>query len=229
MLDVYECRCTPGFSGKHCDKVILRHHKSLRNHVKHGKHRYAAVEESDKPVKFDGNTYIRYPNKVTKNQPSQHGNGFIFRFRTKSVAGLILLQHKSSTVDGDYIAIALVDGTIQVSYNLGKQSPSNLHMISSVARVADGEWHTVSFTRDKRQGNLSVDGEEPVSSVSVTGATQLDTDGSLWIGGSETPPRGLPQSYMNGFIGCIESVQIDGEQLDLMHHRLNADKLLYCS
>ena len=67
-----------------------------------------------------------------------------------------------------------------------------------------------------------------VSGVSVTGATQLDTDGTLWLGGSQAPPKGLPEAYMTGFNGCIESVAIEGNTLDLLHHRLSVGQLTYC-
>ena len=36
--------------------------------------------------------------------------------------------------------------------------------------------------REKRKGTLLVDGGVPTTDVSVQGATQLDTDGHLWLG-----------------------------------------------
>jgi len=127
-LDQYECRCVTGFTGESCQEAV-------------------SVEETDKPVKFDGQTFIRYPNKVVKKQPSQHSNAFQLRLRTSSSDGLVLLQHKSSTVDADYLAIAVNGGYVQVSYNLGKQSADNLHVMSSIVRIDDGEWHTINFAR----------------------------------------------------------------------------------
>ena len=67
--------------------------------------------------------------------------------RTTQLTGLMMLQHKSATVDGDYLAIALEDGYIEASYNLGKQSANNLHIIRSNVKVNDGDWHTVGFKR----------------------------------------------------------------------------------
>jgi len=64
--------------------------------------------------------------------------------------------------------------------------------------------------------------------VSTTGATQLDTDGSLWLGGSNSPPRGLPAAFLSGFTGCVEGVTVDGEPLDLAHHRISAASIEYC-
>lgn len=37
-------------------------------------------------------------------------------------------------------------------------------------------------SREKRVGTLKVDNENPISGISLEGASQLDTDGVLWIG-----------------------------------------------
>jgi agrin len=83
---------------------------------------------------------------------------------------------------------------------------------------------------DKRQGTLAVDDERPVVAVSDDGATQLDTDGALWLGGIEGAiPGGLPYSGAGGgFQGCVASASVDGEPLDLAHHRLTPGELQYC-
>ena len=36
--------------------------------------------------------------------------------------------------------------------------------------------------REKRKGTLTIDSGEPITDVSEQGATQLDTDGYLWLG-----------------------------------------------
>lgn len=38
------------------------------------------------------------------------------------------------------------------------------------------------FCREEREGSLQVDSEAPVVDTSNAGATQLDTNGELWIG-----------------------------------------------
>ena len=40
----------------------------------------------------------------------------------------------------------------------------------------------IKYSRDRRKGSLSVDDEDAVTGVSTDGATQLDTDGRIWIG-----------------------------------------------
>ena len=48
---------------------------------------------------------------------------------------------------GDYLAIALNAGRVEVSYNLGKQALDDLHVITSDNTVNDNEWHTILFVR----------------------------------------------------------------------------------
>ena len=83
------------------------------------------------------------------------------------------------------------------------------------------------FCRDRRKGELTVDGTS-VSGVSADGVTQLDTDGDLWIGGSPSPPQGLPAHYYTNFEGCIASVTIIDVTLDMAAQRLSTSQVEYC-
>lgn len=69
------------------------------------------------------------------------------RFKTTSDNGMILFQHKGNTVRGDYLALAVIRGQVEFSYNLGKQTENNLHILRSTVDVADGQWHTATATR----------------------------------------------------------------------------------
>ena len=82
--------------------------------------------------------------------------------------------------------------------------------------------------RDRRKGQLTVDASSPVEGVSQDGASQLDTDGTLWVGGSRSPPRGLPIEYYLGFEGCIDSIVIDDTSLDMSADRISTSQVEYC-
>lgn len=51
------------------------------------------------------------------------------------------------TVEGDYLTMAVYQGELEVSYNLGKESNDALHYIKSGVKVSDNQWHTVVFER----------------------------------------------------------------------------------
>lgn len=69
------------------------------------------------------------------------------RFRTTVADGLLLLQHKSADVQGDYLAIIVSSGYVEVSFNLGKEPVDRLYFLRSDERVNDGQWHTLEFVR----------------------------------------------------------------------------------
>ncbi|PVD37045.1 hypothetical protein C0Q70_04038 [Pomacea canaliculata] len=210
ILNKAECHCPYNFMGQHCEKRA--------DHI-----------DKDQPVKFEGNTFLNYPNEVQRRQPAQRSNEVYVRFKTTSDNGMILFQHKGNTVRGDYLALAVIRGQVEFSYNLGKQTENNLHILRSTVDVADGQWHTATATRDLRDGMLKVDMEPEVRLSSAEGSSQLDTDGTLWVGGKASMPLGFPQEYYDGFQGCIEEIKVNGQQLHLVDHRNGHGTIAFCS
>ncbi|XP_076369747.1 agrin-like [Tachypleus tridentatus] len=146
----------------------------------------------------------------------QRENSFRIKFRTVEKHGLLLWLNKGATTHGDYLALAVGNGLLEFSFNLGKQR--HLLIIRSLIRVDDGLWHTADIIRKKTLGTLRVDDGPPVSATSEPGATELNSDGLLWLGGSPGLPTGLPDHYYFGFNGCIASVLVEGEPLYIVMH-----------
>ncbi|XP_078339118.1 agrin-like isoform X9 [Crassostrea virginica] len=201
-MDQADCKCPTKFIGARCEKM-------------------ADPKNRDLPVAFDGSTFLQYPNEITVQQTAQRVNRYSIKLKTRSRGGLILFQNGLSTLLGDYLALAVVDGKVELSYNLGKQTEEDLHIIRSSVGVDDGEWHHIIALRNEREGSLQVDGEVPVVDQSTVGADQLDTNGRLWIGGkTETElPLGLPKDYYTGFTGCMKDILIDYKSLHLLENR----------
>ena len=67
---------------------------------------------------------------------------------------------------------------------------------------------------------------------SAEGASELNTDGQLSIGGNVLLPSGLPKAYYHNFIGCI--LRIVAEQtvihleFDSLTTHIAAHNLTYC-
>ncbi|KFM77888.1 Agrin, partial [Stegodyphus mimosarum] len=201
----YKCHCNAKFIGERCEKRIRK-------------------KDFQRYVSFNGTTYLSFPYKNTKGSRSRKSNRFQIRFRTRHSSGLLFWTNKGSSLKGDYLAVALIDGYPELSYNLGKQSEH--WAIRSDQRVNDGLWHSLTFHRKKRLGEIRVDRSHTVSNMSEPGATDLNTDGILWIGGSPKLPFGLPVAYYQGFTGCVSSIIIDKQPLQ---HLLNEKQSLdYC-
>nr|XP_009940178.1 PREDICTED: agrin [Opisthocomus hoazin] len=227
-LESYECACQRGFSGAHCEKVIIE--------------KAAGDAEA---IAFDGRTYMEYHNAVTKShlsneipapealdypaEPSEkalQSNHFELSIKTEATQGLILWSGKGLE-RSDYIALAIVDGFVQMTYDLGSKPV----VLRSTVPVNTNRWIHIKASRVQREGSLQVGNEAPIAGSSPLGATQLDTDGALWLGGMEklSVAHKLPKAYSTGFIGCIRDVVVDRQELHLVEDALNNPTILHCS
>ncbi|XP_028308664.1 agrin isoform X3 [Gouania willdenowi] len=228
LLDGFECVCQGGFSGDHCQNTI-----------------YEKAAGETEAVAFDGRTFIEYHNAVTKSQltneipdpeslenPSEQSekallvNKFELSIRTEATQGLVLWSGKG-VERSDYIALAIVGGHVQMTYDLGSKPV----VLRSSVRVDTNRWIRIKASRALRDGSLQVGNEAAVTGSSPLAATQLDTDGALWLGGLEelSVARRLPKAYSTGFVGCIKDVLVDGVDLHLVEDALNSPKILHCS
>lgn len=191
-LNTYICQCTTEFHGLQCEQKM---------------------DSSVKLVRFDNFYFVEYDSNYFPRSKQQE-NRIELTLHTRSANGLLIWTSKDSQTLADYLAVALVDGFLEFRFNLEKQS-QYLAVLRSSNRIDDGETHNIILSRNKRVGIIQIDNKYMNSTVSERGATELNSDKKLWIGGFSNLPVGLPDAYFSPFSGCLISVRVDGIALDL--------------
>ncbi|GBL76782.1 Agrin, partial [Araneus ventricosus] len=134
----------------------------------------------NQPVKFDGSNFMQFSEGSRGMKLKKARENYItITFRTIHEYGLLLWMNKGPNIKGDYIAIAIDKGYVTLSFNLGKETVPLI--LKSLFRVNDNNWHTIIVKRNKRLAHLIVDNTPSITTTSEPGATELNTDGILWI------------------------------------------------
>uniref|UniRef100_A0A8C2BAC3 EGF like, fibronectin type III and laminin G domains n=1 Tax=Cyprinus carpio TaxID=7962 RepID=A0A8C2BAC3_CYPCA len=177
--DGYDCDCTLGYDGKHCQK---------------------AVTESIEIPQFTGRSYLTYDNRDILKRVSGSRTNMFMRFKSTSKDGLLLWRGDSPMrANSDYLSLGLQDGALIFSYNLG----SGAATVVINGTFSDGKWHRVKAVRDGQSGKLTVDDYGAKTGRSPGKMRQLNINGDLYIGGMKEIALHTNRQYMRGLVGCI--------------------------
>ncbi|KAG5835624.1 hypothetical protein ANANG_G00245990 [Anguilla anguilla] len=160
QLEGYECVCKHGFSGTDCKNGIVE----------------KSAGQADS-IAFDGRTFIEYHNAVSKSEKAMLTNAFELSIKTEATHGLLLWSGKG-TERSDYIALAVVDGRVQMTFDLGSKPA----VLRSSVRVDTNRWTRIKASRTLRDGFLQVGNEAAVTGSSPWGPhswTQMGLSG--WV------------------------------------------------
>jgi len=164
----------------------------------------------DLSIGFKGDSYMKYkPLSQVKNIADIQ-----MAFRPISRSGVILSNKASGrNRNNDFIFIILKRGRVIFSYDLGK-GPAK---IVSDLQVEMNQWNQLQVHREGVNGYLVLNGRR-VTGSSATGASQLNLDTDMYLGGGV---QGVSEKYANllgtraGFFGSIKNLIINGVYYDL--------------
>jgi len=128
---------------------------------------------------------------------------------TRQAEGLLFWHGQTPDVPlrgQDYLAIAIRDGHVVFSYELGSGSAN----ISSAERIDDGRPHLITAARTGKYGSLTLDGFSYAEGESAGSLSALNTNGNIYIGGLPEQDSMTAGRYPYAFTGCVEEVYING-------------------
>ena len=129
QLSDFRCSCPSGKVGDLCELD----RNELEKRLQSGGHENVAV-------RFNGSTVLRFFTGIKRRERQQDSNKIRFKLKTLARDATLVLIRKSISSTSDYLAIAIYDGFIEVSFNLGSGVTTSLR---SNRRINDGSWHTV--------------------------------------------------------------------------------------
>ncbi|XP_022236404.1 agrin-like isoform X1 [Limulus polyphemus] len=190
----YSCKCPRGRRGIHCEEL----HRDVKE---------VTVPE------FNGESFLQLPTL-----PSV-GLAFTIEvwFLTYKLDGLLLYNGQESPPGGDFVSLNLVDGFVQLRFDLGSgvASVSGVVTITSPYPVVLGEWHSVKVTRQRRRGSLQVDGGLEVYGESRAPLSELNLHQPLFVGGFKSLSAVNHHSgIFKGLTGAIQRIMVNGELWD---------------
>ncbi|KAG0727792.1 Protein eyes shut [Chionoecetes opilio] len=140
-------------------------------------------------------------------------------FKPASSSGILFLALPVRN-SGDFMALVLINGTLQFTFNLGLHAPG-LVLLHSKALAKLGEWQNVTISRVEGSGSMTFKGHttQSVSPAPTHAAALLDTHTEVFIGGvpdySVIPAAVAPREGLVAYQGCIRQVILNGIEHDL--------------
>ncbi|XP_030829094.1 contactin-associated protein-like 2 isoform X2 [Strongylocentrotus purpuratus] len=154
---------------------------------------------------FDGSNYLRWDLSPASETLNLEEELIDIQFLTVEPTGILL---SADGTQGDFIMIAMDDGKLNLTLNLGSNSLYNdgLFTMEVGSLLDDGHWHSMRYMRVDHEITLQLDGLKVRGELSSDFA-KLDLDREMTIGGASDKAKRLHRIKQN-FKGCLQNVRI---------------------
>lgn len=145
-------------------------------------------------------------------------------FKPIDANGLILYNSENAGREGDYLALALVDGVPQLIMETDRESGPII--LRGDRPLQLNKWHTIRLRRNNGRVTMDV---ENAGTFTADSPGILDLKQHLFIGGIPDYEQ-LPNSLIGvrGYIGCISALKLGGEEKNLMVDSLEKYNVEVC-
>ncbi|KAK9500538.1 hypothetical protein O3M35_001785 [Rhynocoris fuscipes] len=184
----FKCQCLIGFKGDYCNGVTLL--------------------KTD--VKFNGDGFMELPASLL---PDENEVSIEMNIKTDVKNGLILWHGQNPEEDGrgkDFFAIAIVNGQVEVAYDLGG-SP---YVLRHPLHVDNNQVHSIQVKRSGQDTTLTVDNSTRHGS-SLGLPSSLNANGNIYLGGLPKMDFMTGGRYSESYTGCIIKMKVQGSQMPL--------------
>ncbi|KAK2845970.1 hypothetical protein Q7C36_010824 [Tachysurus vachellii] len=207
--DEYECDCTLGYDGKHCQKEC-------------GNYCFNSVTEAIEIPQFMGRSYLTYDSQEILQRLSGSRTSVFLRFKSFSKDGLLLWMGENlSRTHTDYLSIGLQDGALIFSGAV---------FVVVNGTFSDGKWHRVKAVREGQSGKLTVDDYGSELGRSPGKMRQLNLNGELYIGGMKEIALHSTRQYLAGLVGCVSHFTLSSDyHVSLVEDAANGKNINTCS
>lgn len=133
------------------------------------------------------------------------------RFYPNSPNGLLLFTSYSDFEFGDFLALALVNRSLQFSYSLG----AGVNTVTSLGQLELNAWYTVEISLEGGNATLSIDGQVPT--FAIPPFMFLTVHSNVWLGGySNFINISSLTGTSQGFNGSMSLLEINGRMVDFI-------------
>jgi hypothetical protein len=248
---IFECQCSHGFEGDNCEIKINNNCTTGMN---------MCHKDSQCVFDFDQQTYdcfcplTPYPRGGQFCEKINHlyvarfqGNGFAsYLYPSQIFQTVIQFKLSSQFPNGlifyvppepvDFIAIGIIDGQVELRYDLGSGPVSIRNSVNINITDHLEEWHYVLIRRENREASVVVDGVS-VSGSSPGSAYKFNSPpgAQMYVGGIAVNSIGLSEyddlldgDFHMGLDGCIADLMVNDVTIDLEMHAIEGTNVGSC-
>ncbi|XP_039746318.1 uncharacterized protein LOC120624052 [Pararge aegeria] len=148
------------------------------------------------------------------------------RVRPERARGVLLLTGEHDDLSGDYLALILRNGHVELRYDCG----SGAGVLRSPEPVHLGRWNTISVYRHRWDAWLKLNNGKRVRGRSKGLFSRMTFREPVWVGGAgNTTGLQSKLGLSEGLLGCVDFLRINGDTYRLVKDAVSTSDIAECA